>query len=229
MNADWCRLWHDMPTDPKWRVIARKSGRPLSEVVSVFVLMLTTASQADERGALQGWDDEDAGAALDIDAEAVTAIREAMQGRVLDGAALSGWERRQPKRERPQDVSTERVKAFRERERRETPCNATERTETPRGEERREEKEEANASSKKKGCRLPDDWQPSQEDASAVGAPASLVATELPKFRDYWRGRPGQQGVKLDWDATWRNWLREAIARKPRGGTGPPAYRESRI
>jgi uncharacterized protein YdaU (DUF1376 family) len=28
------------------------------------------------------------------------------------------------------------------------------------------------------------------------------------KFKDYWIAQPGQKGVKLDWDATWRNWVR---------------------
>ena len=27
-------------------------------------------------------------------------------------------------------------------------------------------------------------------------------------FKDYWIAKPGQQGVKLDWLATWRNWVR---------------------
>jgi uncharacterized protein YdaU (DUF1376 family) len=27
-------------------------------------------------------------------------------------------------------------------------------------------------------------------------------------FRDYWIAKAGQQGVKLDWFATWRNWVR---------------------
>jgi uncharacterized protein YdaU (DUF1376 family) len=27
-------------------------------------------------------------------------------------------------------------------------------------------------------------------------------------FKDYWIAKPGQQGVKLDWFATWRNWVR---------------------
>ncbi len=28
--ASWLRLWHDMPTDPKWRVIAKRSGQSIS-------------------------------------------------------------------------------------------------------------------------------------------------------------------------------------------------------
>jgi hypothetical protein len=131
-----------MPTDPKWRVVARKSGQPLACVIAVFNMMMICASQnADDRGVMVGWDDEDIGAALDMDGEDVAAIREAMQGKVLDGNRLSGWERRQPKRE---DSSSGRVKAHRERKaaernaselksddvkRDETHCNAPE-TET---------------------------------------------------------------------------------------------------
>jgi len=34
------------------------------------------------------------------------------------------------------------------------------------------------------------------------------------KFKDYWIAQPGQKGVKLDWDATWRNWVRSTTAPK---------------
>ena len=51
-------------------------------------------------------------------------------------------------------------------------------------------------------------------------------------FGDYWRAQPGQKGVKLDWDATWRNWMRKAhkdLARRNRFDdrpTGPITRRE---
>lgn len=124
--TDWVRLWHDMPTDPKWRVIARKSGQPLPCVIALFNLILVNASaNGDERGTLHNFDSEDAAAALDMETEAVDAILTAMQGKVLDGARLSGWEKRQPKRE---DNSADRVKAYRERQR--TQANAEERAVT---------------------------------------------------------------------------------------------------
>jgi hypothetical protein len=130
--SQWVRLWEDMPTDPKWRVVARRAGRPLSEVLAVFVFMLTNASKAQERGTLANWSDEDVGAAIDVDAEHVAAIREAMQGKTLDGDRLTGWNRRQPKRE---DGASERAKEWRNRNR--TQQNATERTETqPNAQER---------------------------------------------------------------------------------------------
>lgn len=132
----WVRLWLDMPTDPKFRVIAKRAERPLSEVIALFAYMLTVAGKhrtqeertqanASERGELFGWQDDDAAAALDIETAHVAAIREAMQGKVLDGLRLAGWEKRQPKRE---DGSAERAKRWRERKR--TQANAPERLDT---------------------------------------------------------------------------------------------------
>lgn len=34
------------------------------------------------------------------------------------------------------------------------------------------------------------------------------------QFRDYWIAQPGQKGVKTDWEATWRNWVRRQSAPK---------------
>jgi hypothetical protein len=44
------------------------------------------------------------------------------------------------------------------------------------------------------------------------------------EFLDYWRGIPGQRGVKADWPATWRNRVRDLLKRQagqPRGLTSP--------
>ncbi len=38
------------------------------------------------------------------------------------------------------------------------------------------------------------------------------------RFVDYWRGMSGAKGVKLDWVATWWNWLR----RESENRTGRP-------
>ncbi len=59
-----------------------------------------------------------------------------------------------------------------------------------------------------RGTRLPDDWVPSAEDyifAKGHGKDPDSVAEA---FRDYWRAVPGAKGVKADWSATWRNWIR---------------------
>jgi hypothetical protein len=132
VSNDWLRLWHDLPNDPKWRTIARVSGKSIPAVISVYIHMLVCASNATERGRTQGWCDEDVANALDLSTDDVNAIREAMQGRVLDGDYLKGWEKRQPKRE---DGAAERAKAWRDRkkqdhERPRTQTNAEKRPDT---------------------------------------------------------------------------------------------------
>lgn len=120
-TIEWFRLWHDMPNDPKWRTIARASGQPIHLVLSVALHLMVDASRNVTRGHV-AVTAEDVASALDVTNEDVEAIFAAMQGRVLDGDRLSGWEKRQPKRE---DVgnpetgaksSAERKRAQRERE-----------------------------------------------------------------------------------------------------------------
>lgn len=106
MANHWLRLWTDLPNDPKWRTISRVSKQPISSVISVYIHMLVSAANnSDNPGHLYGWVDEDIASALDLDESDVISIREAMQGRVLDGDFLSGWEKRQPKREDKQGIS----------------------------------------------------------------------------------------------------------------------------
>jgi hypothetical protein len=47
--------------------------------------------------------------------------------------------------------------------------------------------------------------------------------SELEKFRDYWTSQPGQKGTKTDWQATWRNWIRNA---KPASSGSHLSFRE---
>jgi hypothetical protein len=90
----------------------------------------------------------------------------------------------------------------------------------------------AKADGKGRGSRLAPDWQPSPDDrkaALAEGMPEAQVDREANKFRDYWTGRAGANGVKLDWSATWRNWVRRACEDRgwtpdaqPMARAGPP-------
>jgi uncharacterized protein YdaU (DUF1376 family) len=68
-----------------------------------------------------------------------------------------------------------------------------------------------------KGRRLPPDWRPTDDDwGQACRRLGSRRAeSELAKFRDYWPAKPGKDGVKLDWNATWRNWVRKAAEQLP--------------
>lgn len=223
----WVRLWQDMPTDPKWRTIARKSGQRIGDVMAVFNFMMVLAGE--QAGSIEGWVDEDVATALDLDEADVAAIREAMQGRVLDGDALTGWEKRQPKRE---DDSAERVRKYREKSKAKgdvTQCNAdvTQRnapdTDTDTEDNPPVVPPDRGTKPNPRGERLPDDWRP-PDDAIAWARqnhPTTDLKSETEKFRDYWRAQPGAKGRKLDWPATWRNWIRSAAERRPQPRASP--------
>jgi hypothetical protein len=62
----------------------------------------------------------------------------------------------------------------------------------------------------KRGSRLSTEWLPSSASIAKAreDAPAVDHQAEHATFVDYWIAQPGQRGVKTDWDATWRNWMR---------------------
>ena len=67
-----------------------------------------------------------------------------------------------------------------------------------------------------KGTRLPDEWVPPLGImAGDFGLSHEQYADQVERFRDYWRAVPGAKGRKVDWPATWRNWLRTAAERRP--------------
>lgn len=98
MSNQWLRLWHDMPTDPKWRTIARVSGQSIALVQAVYLHLLVDASRNVTRGHATVTA-EDLASALDVTDDQIESVMAAMQGRVIDGQAITGWDRRQPKRE----------------------------------------------------------------------------------------------------------------------------------
>jgi hypothetical protein len=127
MANTWLRLWHDMPNDPKWRTIARIAGQPIALVQAVYLQLLVSASQnpvTDETGVTLRnvtVTNEDIASALDVTESNVKCITDAMQGRVLDGITITGWDKRQaPAASRrtganPPMTGAERAKAYRER------------------------------------------------------------------------------------------------------------------
>ena len=80
-------------------------------------------------------------------------------------------------------------------------------------------KEEAKASSSpaKRGTRIPADFavSPSMVAWARANCPAVDGQRETVKFINYWTAKAGRDGVKLDWPATWRNWMMNAAERAP--------------
>lgn len=67
---------------------------------------------------------------------------------------------------------------------------------------------------KAKGKRLSPDWQLPKAwgewTLETMGWETATVRLEAEKFRDYWVAISGRNAARLDWEATWRNWCRNA-------------------
>ena len=68
----------------------------------------------------------------------------------------------------------------------------------------------------KRGSRLAQDFVLSKDwiEFCVSQRPDLHPAQTFDQFKDYWTSQAGQKGVKLDWSATWRNWVRSTHAPK---------------
>ena len=68
-----------------------------------------------------------------------------------------------------------------------------------------------------RGSRLANDWVfPDEWKAWANKERPDLDAKQVfEQFKDYWCAKAGKDAIKLDWQATWRNWVRNQKAVKP--------------
>ena len=73
-----------------------------------------------------------------------------------------------------------------------------------------------NQDKNKRGSRLAQDFFFPKEwcDFLVEQRPELNAQQTFEKFKDYWIAQAGQKGVKLDWFATWRNWVRNTNAPK---------------
>lgn len=61
-----------------------------------------------------------------------------------------------------------------------------------------------------RGARLSPDWTPSEALLTYVleKAPSVNAVDEAETFKNYWQAATGRGAIKLDWDATFRNWVK---------------------
>lgn len=81
------------------------------------------------------------------------------------------------------------------------------------------------AKPKSRGTRIPEPFTvtPAMVEWARRETPGLDHRAVTARFEDYWRAVPGAKGLKLDWTATWRNWLRrehDTIGARP--GTDRP-------
>lgn len=87
-------------------------------------------------------------------------------------------------------------------------------------EQKQEQKQDVVAPSAKspRGTSLPKDWTlPDDWKTWAVQTRPDLNIPDVAaSFHDFWLSKPGKDGRKADWQATWRNWVRNQRAQPMR-------------
>jgi hypothetical protein len=70
---------------------------------------------------------------------------------------------------------------------------------------------------RRRATRLPEDFQvtPEMRAWAATKAPNTDLGLETDKFINYWVAKSGKDATKLDWVATWRNWILNARSSQP--------------
>jgi len=107
-GIDWFRWHHGSVTDPKFSLVARRAGASLPDVLAVWVYLLERASAAEQRGMFGEVDLEAVDNLFDFDDGMTSEILTHMNARgLIAGGAIAAWEKRQPKRERDTEQSSD--------------------------------------------------------------------------------------------------------------------------
>lgn len=242
-GMDWFRWHHGSVTDPKFQLVARKSGASLPDVLAVWAYILETASQSVERGDFGSVDCEALDCLFGFPATETrtAAILEAMQSRdLVDGSRVKAWEKRQPKREREDATSADRKASSRANKNHVTPCHTGSHQKKPREEESREEISTTDVvdgrAPRKRSAPHPEMPRPGDVDpqtwADWVQHRKVKKATVTPTVVESARGEAAKAGMTLD--AFFRAWcahgsqgmLAEWLRPHERAGPASESFRE---
>jgi len=99
-GIDWFRWHHGSVTDPKFQLVARKSGSSLPDVLAVWAYLLEKASAAEFRGCFGEVDCESIDCLFGFD-DGLTdlIICQMVERKLIADEYIVAWEKRQPKKE----------------------------------------------------------------------------------------------------------------------------------
>jgi hypothetical protein len=245
MSNPWFRHYRGMMRDEKLVGVAVRCKQPIHLVLWVYGAILESASEINDSGKFE-IDCAEASHFLREDEANLLLILDglASAGRIADGH-VAMWNERQYL----SDKSVARQAAYRERKKANKDNNINQQKEsdvtlpspqrhvtaqdTDTDTERLRKKEPKKVLSKeKRGSRLPDNFEP---DVSCHAVAEEMLFTtrqrqiEFEKFKDYWRGKPGVAGTKLDWHGTFRNWLRNSKTQGYKNGTNQTNHKPNSI
>lgn len=230
MANQWFRMYAEFASDPKVQMLSEAMQRRL---VMLFCMRCSdvTVTLSDDEIAFQ----------MRISGEELAETKALFirKGFIDSAWQIVNWEKRQF----ASDTSAARTRAYRDRKRdkgvtsQPSQGDALEqnRTDTEQNREERgapaPEVDMGNpisaapvASRSPTGSRLTPDWQLDdvQRAWTVQNCPGLNIAVEVEKFRDYWLAKPGKDGRKTDWPATWRNWARRSSERFQQPGAQAP-------
>lgn len=119
-NIQWLRWYHGSVTDPKFALVARRSGAALPDVLAVWAYLLERASACSDRGCFGVVDTEAVDCLFGFPptqtrtADVMVALRD--RGLIVDDR-IAQWDARQPKREREDPAAAQRQRDKRARDR----------------------------------------------------------------------------------------------------------------
>ncbi|AQX30623.1 DUF1376 domain-containing protein [Bartonella schoenbuchensis] len=59
----------------------------------------------------------------------------------------------------------------------------------------------------KRGCRIPEDFEPNLKYAIDKGLTHDEALSEFERFKNFWIAKTGKDATKTDWQLTWYNWV----------------------
>lgn len=221
---DWFRMYGEFATDPKVQMLTEAMQRRL---VMLFCLECSNGIETfhvTERETSIAF-------ALRVSAEEIAATKTLFmaKGFINDDWTLCNWSKRQY----VSDSSTARVKAHREKKKKDAANTETDvkrfsnapeqiqnRTDTeedqnplsppsPKTDEPPADQKPSADPKPKRKTRLPEPFNVTGDMRkwAADRTPAVTLANETERFANYWRG---SGGTKADWVATWRTWMLKA-------------------
>lgn len=186
MANQWFRLYAEFASDHKVQMMSEADQRRL---VMLFCIRCNVSETLhDEELAFQ--------LRVSLDEWMRTKAVFLDKGFIDNDNNILNWDKRQY----VSDTSTDRVRKHREQVKRFSNVPVT----PPEQIQNRTEQKQ------NRGTRLPKDWQPQDEhiEFCKKERPDLDPQTVGQRFKDYWVAQAGSKGVKLDWMATWRNWVR---------------------
>jgi len=227
MSTDWIKMRCDLRTHPKVVRMAGALNADKLRVVGGLHAVWSIFDAHSEDGILDGYTFK----AIDIElgwkgfAQAMNAVGWLDY---VDGQGLTAprFEEHNGQTAKRRAQETERKRLERDAEKNAKKAGQLSASDADKSVTREEKRREEEIQERpRRASRLPAGWEPSADLAlwARQERPDLDPLKTLDRFRDYWTAKAGKDGTKLDWDATYRNWVRAEKAQqhgRPNGHSG---------